>query len=296
MRKQLGLLCITLLVAFLAAGTTNSAPPRKRPPLSLRHVCVVLDPGHGERCATRRTPFPDPGSHGTAPNGRTLYEAVVTWDVAMRTRRYLLGKGARVELTLVAPDGDYAPKGWGPQEFPTVPTDPNPNKGKERYVWKLLREVPDPETWREALRSRASTGNQCFVENKTEWDVYFISLHCDSTSPDLAGVSFYRGSDGGTGFAYFLRRELEKSRLQRRNLRTGEDWDVYKVAPYAVLEHTTNPDSYLIELGNLQSQAPDGTNPDLWRARNPKSRDRYAQVIVRALVNYVQEKERKRRR
>lgn len=217
-------------------------------------LTVVIDPGHGDR-AWGGVPA-DPGADYAG-----YQECVYTWDTAMRLRRRLLAAGAEVVLTLEDPDDDYQPR-----------------NRCDGFIFKRLVDFPYPRTQHQALISRVATANR--VYRSANHRVYFLSLHFDSTSPRVAGVSFYYPSWGTRRpFVDRLETELRRTRRQRIDLGTGLEVGLSSPGHYAVLNQSENPDSYLIEFGNLRSRAPDGSNPDLWRMRSARVREDYARIV-----------------
>ena len=238
-------------------------------------VTVVLDPGHGDR-AYGSVPA-DPGASAKLPNGDAL-ECVFTWDTSMRLRRQLQELGAEVVLTLRAPASSKEPKDWSPDSFPSM----------DDYEFKVLVENPKPESVHSALMSRVETANR--VYNNTRGPIYFLSLHFDSTSPRLAGVSFYypAWSKESSTFVELLESKLRKDGRERRDLITGEEVKISSPGRYAVLDHSINPNSYLIELGNIRSLDESGGNPDLWRMRDLRVREEYAELLCETILEHHQ--------
>lgn len=292
--RVFGIILITSLILAGFASCGSSKPgahkPQAEPPL--RGVVLILDPGHGDMCEHgMRCPdcAPDPGCWTNTPKGRA-WESVFTWDVGMRLRRAALASGAKVFLTLRNPSGDYSPKNWRAWSFPTV-ANWKARPGQKKFGYRVLVGDPYPKCWQEALRARVEYGNAIYRKYHKEYDVYFISLHFDSTSPRLVGMSFYYSTHQreATGFPAYLLREMRRAHRQRRDLATGREYNVMEAKDYAVLGHSINADSYLVELGNIQSDQ-EGRNPDLFRMRSPAARQAYANLIVRTLRKYVASK------
>ena len=234
-------------------------------------IAIVIDPGHGDR-GTAAVPA-DPGAHAESVHG-TAWECVFTWDTAMRLKRAAEAKGAQTFLTLSDEKADYAPKSWSPDRFP----------GLEQYRFKTLVEDPSPASVDDALYARVAAANRFYADNRDK-DVYFISLHFDVAATDLAGMSFYYPAwpGGGGALVELLADEMRADGRARTNLDTGREVKVAQAHRYAILSNSHNPDSYLIELGNLASLDRAGGNPDLWRMRDPATRQEYAELILRAI-------------
>ncbi|MEW6277451.1 MAG: N-acetylmuramoyl-L-alanine amidase [Candidatus Eremiobacterota bacterium] len=245
----------------------------------LEEVVLVLDPGHGDRAWGEV--MADPGACAESIHG-TAWECCFTWDTAMRLKRAAEARGAQVFLTLQDPRGDYRPRPWSPDSFPDV-TDGS-------FAYKSLVEVPEPSTVEAALWSRAATANRVYREHPSK-RVYFLSLHFDSTAPELAGISFYYPTWEGSGgsFVAVLQEEIRLAGRQRASLHTGRERGLAQPHAFAVLSQSENPDSYLIELGNIRSRDAEGKNPDLWRMRSPETRQAYAELILRAAARDARE-------
>lgn len=245
------------------------------PNFPLRGVTLVLDPGHGDR-SFEQVPS-DPGATADTPEG-LVRECILTWDTTMRIKRLAESKGADVYLTVSDPNGDYAPKAWNLRDFPLP--------GEPAFKFKELIERPRPRTVHEALASRVETANRIYSERSSSEDVYFFSIHFDSTNPDLEGVSFYYPKwQAERPMIGHLLKSIRHNELGRKSLWSGVEWSVGQAATYTVLALAENPDSYLMELGNLRSCDPNGHNPDLARMMRHQSREQYAQLIVQALVS-----------
>ena len=232
----------------------------------LADLVLVIDPGHGDRAWG---PVPsDPGAVAEVEAG-TVQECFYTWDTAMRLKRLAEERGAKVYLTMEA--DNYEPHDWSPEEIP-------------EWQYKKLVDIPEPRSEYQALLSRVSTGNRRYLQHCYDRDVVFFSLHFDSTNPDLAGVSFYYPTwCEKPPFVDTLTNEIRAHGRARQSLLTGLEYGVAKPYQYAVLSQAFNPDSYLIELGNMRSSDYEGANPDLWRMRDAKVREDYAQMLVSAL-------------
>lgn|GEM_PF-1657303 len=233
----------------------------------LSDLVLVIDPGHGDR-AWGEVPS-DSGAVAEVEAG-TLQECFYTWDTAMRLKRLAEEKGAKVYLTMES--DSYDSQDWSPGEIP-------------EWRYKKLVDIPQPHSEYQALLSRVSTGNRRYLQHCYDRDVVFFSLHFDSTNPDLAGVSFYYPTwCEKPPFVDTLTNEIRARGRARRSLRTGLEYHVARPYNYAVLSQAFNPDSYLIELGNMRSFDCRGSNPDLWRMRDTLVREDYAQMLVSALT------------
>lgn len=241
---------------------------------TLDDTILVLDAGHGDR-ATEHIAA-DKGAVAETPYGPAC-ECVFAWDTTMRVKRAAEAQGAVVFLTTHDPSQDYAPKDWSAEHFP--------QPGTEEFPFKTLVDRPVPLTEWSALSSRAETANRIYYEHSDEKDVLFLSLHFDSTNPNLEGVSFYYPVwCEPQPLVETLKKVIRECGRARRDMRTGQEASLAQPYRYAVLSQALNPDSYLVELGNIRSTDAAGENPDLWRMRNANTREAYAQLLVSALV------------
>lgn len=240
-------------------------PVRAAP--DLRGVTLILDPGHGDQSCPPAVEA-DPGAQAMSPGGQ-VSECVFTWDTAMRLRRRAQRLGAEVFLTLEA--DDLEPHDWPPSHPPQPGRD---------FAFKALVGCPRPASSHEALVARPACANEIYRRKRRDSEVFFFSLHFDSTSERLAGLSFYYPEGAATGFVEVLSQVVRERGRARLDLNTGREAGLAAPARYAVLNHAENPDSYLIELGNLQAR--DGS--DLWRMRSAEVRDEYAEMLVSALL------------
>lgn len=257
-------------------------PPGHSRPLD--DVVLVIDPGHGDR-AVGRVPA-DPGAQAHCQSGLAS-ECVFTWDTCMRLKRLAEAEGAEVYLTLQAPDGDHEPHDWNPQNFPEA--------GSEGFPYRTLVDYPEPTSVAQALDSRVATANRVYRYCHWRKRVYFFSLHFDSTSPDLSGVSFYYPPGvGRTAEVEALLQSIRNDGRERRSSITGCEWRVAQEHFYSVLSRAENPNSFLVELANMRSLEASGGNPDLWRMRDPQVREEYARMLLRATERFPRTSDRLR--
>ena len=234
---------------------------------------LVIDPGHGDR-AWGEVPA-DPGAGADTPAGRA-WECVFSWDTAMRLKELAEERGATVLLTLEDPSGNYSPHDWNTERIP--------QPGTPEFPYRRLVDIPRPQTVHQALYSRVLTANRIYRRYRWTHHVYFISLHFDSTNPEVAGISFYyppwlEESEE----VRVLSNSIRNKERARKSLLTGAERGLAQRRHFAVLSLAENANSFLVELGNIRSLNIDGSNPDLWRMRDPESRQAYAQLLVEAL-------------
>lgn len=254
-----------LVLLFALGGAIEAAPPRISQ--SLKGITIVLDPGHGDLGSPDGTVAADPGAMGESLEGPAA-ECVFAWDTAMRVRHEALLRGAKVYLTLEANQDELEICDWA--ALPVAGRD---------FRYKAVQGCPAPVSTQEALLARVNWANRIYAQCKAESDVYFFSLHFDSTSPSVSGVSFYYPMLRRTDFIRTLQSTIREAGMARKDIETGAEVTLSQPATYAVLNHADNPDSYLLELGNLRTQ--DGS--DLITMRSARGRQAYADLIIKSL-------------
>lgn len=251
---------LKLVILLVLLSSICSAQP------DLKDLVLVIDPGHRDR-AWGRVPR-DPGAT-TRTSETILSECIYTWDTAMRLKRLAEARGATVYLTLEADDD--APYDWNPEDV-------------SEWRFKTLVDLPRPASEYEALLSRVSTANRMYVRHSATHDVVFLSLHYDSANSDLAGISFYYPTWCDEPlFVRTLAAQIRNEGRERRSLSTGVERGLAQAHDYAVLSQAINPDSFLVELGNIRSDDGRGGNPDLEGMLDPMTREACARMLVEAL-------------
>ena len=231
---------------------------------NLSDTVLVIDPGHGDRASASIAADPGAGADGA-------WECVFAWDTAMRLKVEAEALGASVFLTTKDPNLDYEPKSWSATDFP--------QPGSIEFPYKTLVENPRPDSDWQVLSSRVATANRVYQEHKDEKDIIFLSLHFDSADPDLAGISFYYPTwSVNPPFKEALESSIRQSGRARKSVSRGHEVSLSKAYRYAVLSQSINPDSYLLELGNIRNES------DLWRMKSVAARQAYANLICEALM------------
>lgn len=258
MRKSL--VAAVALAGVLAAEAF--AIPARIPQTMARHV-VVIDPGHGGE---------DPGSIKQF-NGTPVTEHPYVYDTAKRIERLAAERGGRPYLTVrdTVKEAD-APRNWHAQKiFPFT-------KGTAEYT--LNRKTV--KAGRDGLVQRVIFGNQIQAKFRgTRAIVTWISVHFDSVErADLMGVRIIAQKEK-TKLEDALFRAFEKRKRLRNEfplVRAGDrDHGMKNLFVLRPLNHIR--ERVLVELGNFANEA------DLWRIRDWRVRDEYAQAIVEALEN-----------
>lgn len=251
-------LLLTLLM--LAAAIPLSAQPKtkvKPTPKPLSGWVVVLDPGHGGH---------DPGSSGNF-NGQRVVEDEYVYDVSLRVNRLLRSMGALSFLTIK--DRKTGVRSWKAQ-------DVFPDDRQEIYTQGSA--AVRAGTW--GLNQRLAYGNTLsrrYPKHRQAW----ISIHFDvlgrNTEIDGVRVITSKTSDRlakalGTSFAKYNR--------LREHAPVIENGDrAYGLRSLFILNGGNRiREKVLIELGNFNNTT------DVWRVRNPITREAYAKAIAEAFL------------
>lgn len=243
----------------------KSALPAKA---TLRGMVVVIDPGHGGT---------DRGSAGYFGNGSRVLvaEDEYMYDVARRLAKECRRLGAVVVETTRDPKQTY------PINLPA-----------NRVIPPDKREVYTAST-RQVLAGNRGLAPRVQLANRTLWRhrnkrMVFVSIHFDATPKRaLQGVSFVAPPGPRPKLVDFLYDEFGRAhrlrslegRLYFPIVQSGGA-DGHGERNLYILSPGTNAvrQRVLVELGNFK-------NPkDVWRIRDPKVRQAYAEIIARALV------------
>ncbi len=253
MRLLLSVL-LALVAVTLVAGP--KLPPDKKPLLGW---LVVLDPGHGGQ---------DPGSSGRFNDQRVVEDEYV-YDVALRVNRILRSMGALSFLTVQ--DRKTGERSLKPQEI-------FPDERQEAYTG--TSSVVRSGTW--GLNQRLAYGNtlsRTYPRHRQAW----ISIHFDVLGKNkvIEGVRVIapKGSDK---LAQALARSFAQYHRLRKNapiIRNGDK--TYGLRNLFILNGGNRiSEKALIELGNFNNTT------DVWRVRNPVTREAYARAIAEALLGW----------
>lgn len=231
----------------------------------LRGYTVVIDPGHGIDG--------DPGTTRTQKVGDTkvtISESNANWDVALRLRRYILGSGGKVLMTVKQKRGEVVC--WPQTTIPAL-TD------GELVINPDLRPKGKPRLW-----SRTRVANLA-CEKYTDKKVIFVCIHFDyNEKPELWGMTYFTDKrDNETTIAPYLLEATLKEHRQRRYM--GEKYHPHvKDKKYYVLNPANNAASnrVLVELGYI------GNDGDFWRMKDALVREQYAKTLCQGMMLYAQ--------
>ncbi len=247
------LLMLVLLVALAIVPTETKEQRRTRPALS--GWVVVLDPGHGGV---------DPGSSGTF-NGKRVVEDEYVFDVALRTRRIIRSMGGLSFLTIEDKVGE--------RSLPAQSVFPDVRSETYTGTSVVVRAGSD------GLNRRLAYGNSVsrkYPRHKQAW----ISIHFDVLGRNrvIEGVRIIKAR-GSNKLADALGASFAKYNRLRDFAPVVQSGDPqYGLRNLFILNGNNRiREKVLVELGNFNNTT------DVWRVRNPVTREAYARAIAEAL-------------
>ena len=255
-----------LVIFILLAVCTECLAEEKRG--ELYGMVVVIDSGHGGV---------DPGTHGTFtdPDGEvTVQEAEYVYDVSCRLWHMVQKHGAIAVTTT----WDMS-QGCSPDSRPQDHVIPSDND--EVFILDGTRVVGGTK----GLEKRTQVANRT-LHKYPNHRIVFLSLHFDAAgSRQLSGTHFIIPQGERIELADYLLDEFAADNKTRKQ--NGVDHypvtisgdKKHGVRRLFVLSKHNNlvRQKVLIELGNF-------SNPeDLWRIRDHRVRESYAELITRAL-------------
>lgn len=222
---------------------------------TLENLVAVIDPGHGGS---------DPGAHGEA-NGVNVYEKVYVYDVALRLQRILKKRGAHSFMTVV-----------GKSKINNLPASKIvQDNGNETFTI----DGTVVKAGSRGLHKRLAYGNSIAKKNPNKRQVW-ISIHFDvvGMSKDINGVRVIEASSSKTLGKALITSFGKVGRLRENAPLVVSGDQSHGIRKLYVLRDTNHiREKVLIELGNFRNK------DDLWRIRDPKVREKYAESIANAL-------------
>lgn len=245
---------IKVILAVLVAFAVTAVPQKK----PLAGWVVIIDPGHGGK---------DPGSNGLF-EGKPVYEAAYTYDVALRVQRMVAQEGGLAVLTII--DGRQEKNLPAYEVFPF----------DRSAVFAIDKKPVVAQTI--GLTKRLAYGNMIgrnYPRHKKAW----ISIHFDKLgkNTEIEGVRIIAPNT-----ELRLAKSLGKSFGDVHRLRASApivasgDRDHGLRNLYVLGGRNQTQQKVLIELGNFNNRV------DMYRIRAHNIRDAWAAAIVRGLIKY----------
>ena len=227
----------------------------------LNGMVVVIDAGHGGLDPGANKPFP-------SDKKKLVTESAYCFDVAMRLERILKGKGASVIRTTEN-------RLW---KTP-VANHPSEALPSNREAISSLNKL-QVRAGKSGLRPRVEIANRALkVSNLPR--VCFISIHFDALrDKELQSARIIAGKNAND-LSVLLERNFEEERRISNSgkpvLKNGDKSHGIRNI-YVLSDANQVKQKVLVELGNFNNEK------DLWRIRDYKVRENYAQIITRALM------------
>jgi N-acetylmuramoyl-L-alanine amidase len=225
---------------------------------SLKGWVVVVDPGHGGS---------DPGSHGIH-RGKSIIEAQYVYDVSLRVARMIR---ERQGLTFLTIKNNCGERNNQPQDI--LPDDRTARFSTDGTL---------VQAGTTGLYKRVEFGNK-ISRNYPTYRKAWISIHFDvvGSRSDVKGVRLI-SPDNSSRFIRAFEQSFGAAKRLRDVDAVVENGDKGHGIRHLFVLGSTNRigNKVLVELGNFLN------DDDLWRIRDPKVRESYAQEIVKALELY----------
>ncbi len=238
----------------------------------------VIDVGHGDN---------DPGAVRVVQKGqkKLVYaESMFTLDIARRLGWYLRQRGdSGVYFTLgptnlVAIDAidNYSYWHWANPPPPVLGLKP------------LLPARPDAPFGDEAILTTRTELGQQKVRAYGERKVIFLSIHVDSASPDVGGISFYTAREGKSQLIFSLKEGAVKADLVRK--RKGQIISYFPINKenFVVIQKKYNDarEAILIETANIRNG--NFKEGDFAKLISATGREQIAQAVGLGLAMFCQ--------
>jgi N-acetylmuramoyl-L-alanine amidase len=224
-------------------------------------LVVIIDPGHGGT---------DPGAQAVV-DSKPVNEDENCYDVASRLKRMTKDKDAIVFMTT------YDTKQLRP--IANSPTNMIPPDCNERFA--LDDSVVKAKT--EGASRRVAYAN--LIKKKyPKHEIVFISIHFDVLPKKMEGVRIIE-SAAGTKVGGLLAKSFSDGNRMENGVgslfKSGDKSHGIVNAYVLRADKNTVKGRVLVELGNFSNIK------DLWRIRDYKVRENYAQLITRALIEMM---------
>ncbi|MEK7600807.1 MAG: N-acetylmuramoyl-L-alanine amidase [Patescibacteria group bacterium] len=249
---------VLLALIVLVAVIPLAAEQKKATQKPLYGWMIVLDPGHGGS---------DPGASGMF-SGQRVVEDEYVYDVALRVQRIIKSMGGVAVLTI-------QDKKTGERSLPAQ--EVFPDEGEEVYTARTT--VVRAGTW--GLNQRLVFGNSWYRKYPKHHRAW-ISIHFDvvGRKKEIEGVRIIKGGSKSNQLAETLWGSFAERKWLREHAPVVQNGDrQYGLRSLHILNGGNKfQEKVLIELGNFNNTA------DVWRVRNPVTREAYAAAIANALA------------
>lgn len=231
----------------------------------LKGKVVILDPGHGGL---------DPGAIVKSKDGlgRDIYitEAQYVYDIALRMYVLLKDHGAKVYLTILAPD--HLIRDTSPASNTLV------NMKNQVYNLESLNISDTKDSWPDGSQSGLAKRVEVvknFSQGLNREDVIFISLHADNqpSMPRSIGILYEKNPEMNDGYSQKAAEEMQEA-MGGKNKAYVKGQDLF------VLRNNSLKYKVLLELRNV------AWSEESWALRFSEMRQEDAERVVRGIISF----------